>query len=131
MANPNIVNVTQIYGVSTQYVPSGITAVSLLNNAASSGLVYKIDTVFACNTSSSAVSATLSYYTAATAQGSAPSGGTAYPIAYQVSVPPNATVILSDKTSAFYLTENACLSITSGTANNLTFTVSYENISSS
>jgi len=129
MSNPNIVTVASIYGLTTQYTPSGTTAVSLLNNAASSGLVYKIDTIMACNTSSSAVNATAAIYTNATAQGSAPSGGTAYPFASTISVPPNSTVILSDKTTAFYLNENSCISITSGTANNLTFVVSYESIS--
>ena len=43
MANPNIVNVTAIYGTTTYLTPSGTTAVVLLPNAASSGLVYKIN----------------------------------------------------------------------------------------
>lgn len=129
MANPNIVNVTTINGVTTSYVPSSTSAVSLLNNAASSGKVYKIESLVAANTSGSAVTCTVAYYTNATAQGSAPSGGTAYPIASTVSVPANASLVVVEKSNGFYLMENSCISITSGTANNLTFTVSYEDIS--
>jgi len=128
MTNPNIVTVAYIYGQSTNYAPSSTSAVSLLNNAASSGLVYKIDTIIACNTSASAVTATVSVYPNAATQGSAPSG-TASPIAYQVTVPPNASVVISDKTTAFYLLENQCIGVTSGTANNLNFFTSYESIS--
>lgn len=129
MANPNIVNVTSILGVTTYYVPSGTSAVSLLNNAAGSGHVYKIESLVAANTSGSAVNCTVSYYSKATAQGSAPSGGTAYPICSTVSVPANAALVVIEKNNGVYLTEDSCISITSGTANNLTFTVSYEDIS--
>jgi hypothetical protein len=53
----------------------------LVPNAASSGLVYKIENVVVSNTTSSAANATVSIYTnGAVAQGSAPAGGTAYPI---------------------------------------------------
>ena len=75
MANPNIVAVTSIYGNTTYYTPSGTTAVVLLPNAASSGLVYKIDQIVVANVNgSSAANATVSVYTnGAVAQGSAPS----------------------------------------------------------
>jgi len=130
MANPNIVNVTSIYGNTTYYTPSGTTAVVLLANAASSGVVNKIDNVVATNVTSTTANATVSIYTnGAVAQGSAPSGGTAYPIIFQVPVPGNAAVVVVDKSTAFYLQEGTSISITSGTANALTFTTSYEAIS--
>lgn len=130
MANPNIVNVTAIYGTTTYYTPSGTSAVVLLPNAASSGLVYKINQIVVANTTGSAANATVSIYTnGAVAQGSAPAGGTAYPVVSAVSVPANASLIAVDKTTAIYLQEGTSISITSGTANALTFTISYENIS--
>ena len=43
MANPNIVNVTVINGVTTYLTPSGTSAVVLLPNAASSSKVFKIN----------------------------------------------------------------------------------------
>lgn len=130
MANPNIVNVTSILGVTTYFVPSGTTAVVLLPNAASSGLVYKINQIVVANTTASAASATVSIYSnGAVAQGSAPSGGTAYPVISAISVPANASLIAVDKTTSIYLMEGTSISITSGTASALTFSISYENIS--
>jgi len=130
MANPNIVNVTTIYGTTTYYTPSGTAAVVLLPNAASSGKVLKINQIVAANTTGTAANATVSIYSnGAVAQGSAPSGGTAYPVASAISVPANASLICVDKTTAIYLMEGTSISITSGTASALTFSISYEDIS--
>ena len=129
MANPNIVNVTTILGVTTYLTPSGTSAVSLLNNAASSGKVFKIESLVASNNTGSVALCTVSYYSNATAQGSAPSGGTAYPICTSVSVPANASLVVIEKTNGIYLMENACISVTSGTGSAISYTVSYEDIS--
>ena len=127
MANPNIVNVTSILGTTTYYTPSGTTAVVLLANAASSGTVFKINQIVVANTTASAANATVAIYSnGAVAQGSAPSGGAAYPIVSAVSVPANASLIAVDKTTAVYLMEGNSITITSGTASALVFTISYE-----
>jgi len=130
--NPNIVNVTSIYGTTTYYTPSGTTAVVLLANAAASGTVMKINQVVCANVNgASAVNATVSIYTnGAVAQGSAPSGGTAYPVISTISVPASASVIAVDKTTAIYLQEGTSISVTSGTASGITYTISYELIAS-
>ena len=130
MANPNIVNVTSIYGKTTYFTPSGTTAVVLLTNAASSGKVLKVNQIVVANVDgTNAVDCTVSLYTnGSVAQGSAPSGGTAYPIASTISVPADASLIVTDKSTGFYLEENTCISVTSGTASKLTFSVSYEEI---
>jgi len=131
MAAPNIINPTTITGKTTYYTPSGTTAVVLLTNAAASGKVLKINSVIASNIDgTNAVNATVAYYTnGAVAQGSAPSGGTAYTVASTISVPANASLIVVDKSTQLYIEEGNCLSITSSSANKLTFTVSYEEIS--
>jgi hypothetical protein len=129
MANPNIVNVTSILGGTLVRTPSSTAAVSILNNAASSGTVVKINSLVAANTSGTAVNCTVSYYTNETVEGSAPSGGTAFPIASTVSVPANASLVIIEKSNGVYLLEDNCISVTSGTANNLTFSISYEVIS--
>jgi hypothetical protein len=131
MANPNILAATTAYGTTTYYTPSGTTAVVLLANAASSGKVYKINQIVAANVNgSAAVSATVSIYTnGAVAQGSAPSGGTAYPIASAISVPALASLIVVDKTTSIYLQEGTSISVTSGTANGITYSISYEDMS--
>jgi hypothetical protein len=129
MANPNIAgSSTTIYGVTTYLTPSATTAVVLLPNAASSGQVMKINQIVAANVNgSAAVNTTVSIYTnGAVAQGSAPSSGTAYPIASVVSVPVGASLIVVDKTSALYLMEGTSITVTSGTASGITYSISYE-----
>lgn len=131
MSNPNIVNVTTILGNTTYLTPAGTSAVVLLPNAAASNKVFKINNVVVSNTTASAANVTVSLYTnGAVAQGSAPSGGTAFPIVSTVSVPGNSSLIAVDKTTSFYLQEGTSISVTSGTGSALTYSVSYEDISS-
>ena len=134
MANPNIVNVTSIYGNTAYVIPSttaattswtynGTTTLAGLTPAAST--VNKIDNIVVSNTTSSAANCTV-------AIGNNATFGSATVIsylAYQISVPPNASVIVTDKTTAFYLTENQSVAVTSGTASALTYTASFEAIS--
>jgi len=123
----NIVNVTVINGITTGLTPSGASAVVLLPNPTSTN-VFKIDQVMACNTTASAATATLQYYSnASVAAGSAPSGGAVVStLASAVTVPPNSTVILSDKTTAFYLVDGNSITVTSGTGSAISYTCSYE-----
>jgi hypothetical protein len=44
-------------------------------------------------------------------------------------VPASASVIAVDKTTAIYLMEGTSISVTSGTASGITYTISYEVIS--
>jgi hypothetical protein len=131
MSNPNISTLTGLYGNTTYYTPSGTSAVVLLANASGSNTVYRIDQIVAANVNgSSAVNATVSIYTnGAVAQGSAPSGGTAYPVVSTVSVPANASLIVTDKSTAIYLMEGTSITVTSGTASGITYSISYEAIS--
>jgi len=128
VAAPNIASLTTITGKTTYFTPTGTTAVVLLPNAAASNNVLKINQIVVANIDgTNAVDATVSLYTnGAVAQGSAPSGGTAFQIASTVSVPADASLIVVDKTTGLYLEEGTSISITSGTASKLTFSVSYE-----
>ena len=132
MGAPNIVNVAYIYGKTTYLTPSATTAVVLLANTATSNQVLKINQIVAANVNgSAAVDTTVSIYSnGAVAQGSAPSGGTAYPIVSTVSVPADASLIVTDKTTAIYLEEGNSISVTSGTASGITYSISYEEITS-
>ena len=123
MANPNIVAVTAIYGTTTYLTPSNTSVNTLLSNAASSGLVYKINQIVAANVTGSAANVTV------TINNAAAGGGTAYPIVSTVSVPAYASLIVVDKTTAIYLMENQSIVVTSGTSSALAYTISYENIS--
>jgi hypothetical protein len=108
--------------------PGGTTAVVLLPNAASSNNVLKINQIVAANINgTNAVDTTVSIYTnGAVAQGSAPSGGTAFPIASTISVPADASLIVVDKTTGIYLEEGTSIIVTSGTAGQITYSISYE-----
>lgn len=130
MANPNIVAATAITGNTTYLTPSATTAVVLLPNAAASNKVFKINQIVVANNTGSAANTTVSVYTnGAVAQGSAPSGGTAFPVVATVSVPANASLIAVDKTTAIYLMEGTSITVTSGTSSALTYSISYEDIS--
>jgi hypothetical protein len=130
MANPNIAALTTLTGNTTYLTPSGTSAVVLLPNAASSNNVLRINQIVVANTTGTAATATVSIYTnGAVAQGSAPSGGTAFPVASAISVPANASLIVVDKTTAIYLNEGTSITVTSGTGSALTYSISYELIS--
>ena len=123
MANPNIVNVTAIYGNSSQVSLSTTSATSLVSNAASSGKVFKINSIVVANVDgASAADITINIYSQAAL------GGTAYPIASTISVPADATLIVTDKTTSFYLLENQSIGATAGAANDLVVTTSWEEI---
>jgi hypothetical protein len=130
MANPNIVNVTTING-NTAYVLPASTAVSVawtFNGSTSltgltpaSGSVNKIDSIVVSNTTGSAANCSV-----AVANNATYGSGTAYYIAYQISVPAKASLIVTDKTTAFYVTENQSVGVITGTSSSLTFVASFE-----
>ena len=123
MANPNIVNVTSILGTTTYLTPANTTANVLLSNAASSGLVFKINQIVCANVNgTSAVNATVAINNAAAG------AGTDFPVISTVSVPASASVIAVDKTTAIYLMENSSIVVTSGTSSGITYSLSYESI---
>lgn len=125
MANPNIVNVTTLTGNTTYLTPGNTTANTLLSNAASSGLVFKINQIVCANVNgSSAVNASVAINSLAAG------AGTNYPVISTVSVPANASLIAVDKTTAVYLMENSSIVVTSGTSSGITYTISYESIAS-
>lgn len=124
MANPNIVNVSDIRGKTTYLSPADTNAAVLVANAASSGKVLKINSLVAANIDGvDAAAVTVAINTVA--DGS----GTGYPIASTIDVPADATLIIVDKTNGFYLEENKSIVVTAGVANDITFMVSYEEIS--
>lgn len=133
MANPNIVNVTSIYGNTAYVVPSGTSATTswtyngtttLTGLTPASGTVNKIDSVVVSNTTASAVNCTVAIGNNATF---ASATVTVYQ-AYQISVPANSSLIVVDKTTSFYVTESQSVAVTSATGSALTFVASFEAI---
>ena len=124
MANPNIIDVTAIYGNTSSVALSSTSATSMVSNAASSGKVYKINSIVVANVDgASAASITINIYSQAAL------GGTATSIAYTISVPADASLVITDKTTSFYLLEDKSIGAIAGTANDLVVTTSWEEIS--
>jgi hypothetical protein len=126
MANPNIVAVTAIYGnTSTNLISSTNDpfATALVNNTASSGKVYKINSIVVANVDgSSAADITIKIFSQDDL------GGTGTAIVSTISVPADASLIVTDKTTSFYLLEDRSIGATAGVANDLVVTCSWEEI---
>jgi hypothetical protein len=123
VANPNIAAVTTIYGNTSTTSLSTTSATSIVSNAASSGKVYKINTIMVANIDgTSAADITINLYSAAAI------GGTATAIASTISVPADSTLIVTDKTTSFYLLEDKSIGAIAGTASDLVVTCSWEEI---
>lgn len=124
MAAPNIVNVSAIYGKVVTADLTSTSAISVLSNAASSGKVFKIDSLVVANTdTANAVTVTVNHYSAAAL------GGTATAMASTISIPAASTLVVIDKTNMIYLEENMSLGAVAGTASKLKVVCSYEDIS--
>lgn len=125
MANPNIVNVAAIYGNTSTISLTTTSAFELVSNAASSGKVYKINSIVVANVDgTTAADITINIYSAASL------GGTATAIASTISVPADSTLVVTDKTTTFYLLENKSIGAIAGTASDLIVTTSWEEINS-
>jgi hypothetical protein len=122
MANPNIVNVTSIYGSTNYLIPSTTSATTWTALTPASGTVNKIDNIVASNVTGSAATVTVAINSAAAG------AGTNYRLVYQVPVPVNASIVIVDKSTAFYLGEAQSIVVTVGTASAIELTASYEAI---
>jgi|TARA_Y100000114_G_scaffold128054_1_gene124960 hypothetical protein len=124
MAAPNIVNVATITAKTDTALLSSTAATNALNNPASSGKVMKVNSLVISNVDASA-SATITI-------GIYPQddiGGTAVVYANAVSVAPNSFLIAIDKDVGMYLEEDTSLGVTASVANDLTYTITYEELS--
>jgi hypothetical protein len=122
MANPNIVNVTSIYGNTTYLTPSNTSATVWTALTPAVNTVNKVNNIVAANVTGSAVAVTVAIHSATGG------GGTAFDIAFQISVPANASLIIIDKTTAIYVGETQSIVVTVGTGSAIELTSSYEAI---
>jgi hypothetical protein len=123
MAAPNIVAVTSINGKSVVSRPANTALYSILTNPAGSNRVYKINNIICSNQNgASSVSANVFYND----QGAGLGNNTS--LVFLASVPALTTLIVIDKSTSFYLEEDRSIVVSSGTANGISFSVSYEDI---
>lgn len=122
MANPNILNVSSIYGNTSYLIPSTTAATTWTALTPAAGTVNKIDNIVAANVTGSVAVVTVAINSAAAG------AGTNYRLVYQVPVPVNASIVVADKSTAFYLGEAQSIVVTVGTASAIELTASYEAI---
>ena len=119
MANPNIVNVSVIYGGTA--LASGTTSfASLIANAAASGKILKVNTFIAAN-----VDGTTNGEIDAKIVRSA----TDFIIAKTIVVPADSSLVLISKDTAIYLNEGDDLQVKANATSTIDFLCSYEEIS--
>ena len=121
MAAPNIVNVATIRG-NTNVATLGATSGNIVTNAASSGKVFKVNTVILSNfDGTTAYDATITMYSAR--------AGATKNLVSTVSVPADASLIVIDKTTSVYMEEGDIIAGLASAANKIDVTISYEDIS--
>jgi hypothetical protein len=126
MANPNIVNVSAIYGNTSSFLISSTAnpfATALINNPAASGKIFKINSIVVANVDgTSAADITINLYSQDDL------GGTGTALASTVSVPADSTLIVTDKSTGFYLLEDKSIGAVASAANDLVVTCSWEEL---
>lgn len=124
MAAPNIVNVATITGKTAVVDLTSTSATSVVSNAASSGKVFKINSLLVSNVDgTNNADITINLYSAAAL------GGTATEICKTITVPADASLIVIDKSSSIYLEEDKSIGAIASAANDLKVVCSYEEIS--
>jgi hypothetical protein len=117
MANPNIVNVTSIFGKTDTFA---LTTTSANLVTATANTVFKINSILVTNIDgTSAADVTINYY----------DGTNTRAIGSTISVPADAALNLVDKNSSFYLEENEIISGLASANSDLVCLISYEIIS--
>ena len=124
MANPNIVNTASIVGNNSLTALSTTSATAIVNNPASSGKVYKINSIVVAN-----VDGTNPADISVNIYSQDDLGGIAYSLVSTIAVPADASLIVVDKTTAIYLKEYQSVGAVAGSADDLVVTASWEEIS--
>jgi len=124
MTAPNIVNVATITGKTATVALTTTNATVLVNNAASSNKVFKINMIQVANVDgTNACDITVDVHSADDG------AGTAYSLVATASVAADSSLVVLDKNTAIYLEEDKSITATAGTASDLEVIVSYEEIS--
>ena len=118
MTNPNIVNVTEIYGnTAVQLATTG--AVNLVVNANGSGKIYKINSLYVSNyEGTNARDITINHVIA----------GNSISILSTVSVAADSTLVAITKDASIYLMENQQIAILANIVSSLNVVCSWDEI---
>tara|TARA_B100001939_G_scaffold331226_1_gene329041 strand:+ start:59 stop:439 length:381 start_codon:yes stop_codon:yes gene_type:complete len=125
MANPNIINATSILGKTVYSAGIAVSATELLENAASSSKVFKINSLIIANIDTAATpqSANITV-TIRNANGTIIYST----LAKDIAVPAYATLVVISKDTSIYLEEDRSIWVAASVAGDLSATCSYEEI---
>jgi hypothetical protein len=124
MAAPNIVNVTTITGKTARLSLSSTSMTALVSNAASSGKVFKINSIVAANVDgTNIVDVTVKVFSEDDI------GGTGTALISSASIPADASLVVLSKDTSIYLEEDRSIGVQASAANDLEVICSYEEIS--
>lgn len=131
MANPNILNISSIYGQTGYVIPSTTAAnttwqyangTALTGLTPAAGTVNRLISLVATNATANVATVNVSINNATAGS------GIPFRIAAQISVPGTSSLVLVDKLSPIYITEYQSLVVTSSVANAIEFVASFEQI---
>ena len=124
MANPNIVNVTDIRGRTVVADLTTTSSTLVVENVAASGKIFKINSLIVSNVDgSSPADITINLFSEDNI------GGTGTQIVSTVTVPADASLVVITKDTAIYLEEDRSIGATASSANDLKVICSFEEIS--
>ena len=130
MSAPNIVGVATITGKIFYDALADTNLTSLVLNPASSGKVFKINTLIASNVDgTNAATIDVSYHPSTTTAVGSTVSSTGYHLAKTITVPADATLVVISKDTSIYMEESSVLAVKASAANDIDFVVSYEEIS--
>jgi hypothetical protein len=119
MANPNIGTATNFYGRSNGLALT--TSAQNITGTVPTNRIYKVNSLIIANVNgTTAADVTVTWFDTATA--------TSYNLAFTISVPADATLVVLSKDTQLYLEEGDSISVTASANSVLHATVSFEEI---
>lgn len=122
MTAPNLLSPTTIIGKTVGAALSSTNATDVLTNSASSGKVYKVNSVYAANVDgSNSVNVSFSFYDS--------SSTSSFKLTHSTPVGVGSVLVLVEKTGSIYLEEGDKLIAQASSASDIELVISYEEIS--
>jgi hypothetical protein len=118
MANPNIVNITSIFG-NTAYMNVSTTTANIVQNATGTNTIYKINSINVANINANPYSVTVELNV----------NGSNTSVVKNVVVPANSALTVVGKDTTFYILENSSIQLTASANAALQAICSWEQIS--
>lgn len=116
MAAPNLANVSTITGTAVGAALTATVTTALLTNSAASGTVIKVNGITVTNISGASATTTMDFF----------NGTTGFRLAFTLTVPVGATVVVVDKNAYLYLAEGCSIRGGASAVSSLETVITYE-----